>query len=115
MKIRDKNPVLKDLLAEMKQKGLEKPLWKGVAKGLNRPRRRQHEVNLHELERHANGKDILVVPGAVLGSGHITKPVTVAALKFSDQAKSMIEKAGGKCMSIDELMGSKHKNVRIIG
>ena len=32
----------------------------------------------------------------VIGSGEITKPVTVAAKKFSDAAKKKIESAGGK-------------------
>ena len=32
----------------------------------------------------------------VIGSGEITKPITVAAKKFSDAAKKKIESAGGK-------------------
>ncbi|MBU0530743.1 MAG: 50S ribosomal protein L18e [Candidatus Aenigmatarchaeota archaeon] len=115
MKLRDKNHILRDLMEEMMKKGLEEPLWKGVAKGINKPRRGRHEINLGDIEKHAKAKETLVVPGVVLGSGNITKPVTIAALKFSDQAQKMIEKVGGKCMSIQDLMDSKPKHVRILG
>ena len=115
MKLRDKNPVVKNMLAELAAKGLEEPLWTAVAKGINRPRRKRHEVNLHDIERHAQAKETIVVPGAVLASGYIKKPVTVAALKFSGEAQKAIEKAGGRCISIEELMASKPKNVRILG
>ncbi|HDD72605.1 MAG TPA: 50S ribosomal protein L18e, partial [Candidatus Aenigmarchaeota archaeon] len=62
---------------------------------------------------------VIVVPGVVLGSGEITKPVSVAALRFSKSAEEKIKKAGGKCMSLEEfseLYPGKFKNkARIMG
>ncbi len=119
MKPRNKNPVLRDLIMKLQKKSLEKdaPVWKAVAKGLNRPKRKRYEVNLFRIEKHAKSRETLVVPGTVLGTGNIKRTVTVAAVKFSGNAKEKIEKAGGKCLSIEELMeknpnGSK---IRIMG
>jgi len=115
MKIRAKNHVLKDLIEDLRKKGVEQPIWTSLAHGLNRPQRNKHEVNLYDIERNAQAKETIVVPGVVLGSGIVTKPVTVAALKFSGQAQNVIEKAGGKCLSIQEVMNSKPETLRILG
>jgi large subunit ribosomal protein L18e len=119
MKIRDKNDMLAGLISQLEEKGrLEKvPLWVAVAKKLNRPNRKAYEVNLFRLEKNAAGKDTVIVPGSVLGSGVLTKPLTVAALRFSSSAEEKIKKAGGHCMSIQEFMGGNRavKGVRIMG
>jgi large subunit ribosomal protein L18e len=59
----------------------------------------------------------VVVPGKVLGAGRIDHPVHVAAFTFSEQARSKILRAKGKCLSILELMEKNPKgtNVKIIG
>ena len=118
MKIRDKNPLLAELIGKLVEKGRQEkvPMWVAVAEKLNRPRRKGYEVNLFRLEDHAGGKEMLIVPGIVLGTGELTKPVTVAALKFSRIAEEKIKKAGGKCLSIEKLMEEKGvKGARIIG
>jgi large subunit ribosomal protein L18e len=58
-----------------------------------------------------------VVPGKVLGTGKIDHPVNVAAFAFSEQARSKILKAKGKCLSISDLMKKNPKgtNIKIIG
>ncbi len=119
MRIRDKNDVLAGLISQLEEKGrTEKvPLWGAVAKKLNRPNRKSYEVNLFRLEKNAAGKGTVIVPGSVLGSGELTKPLTVAALRFSKSAEEKIKKAGGRCMSIQELMEGKGavQGVRIMG
>ena len=114
MKIREKNPDLKNLVMNL-QKG--KQAWRAVAEGLNRPRRGRHEVNLYRIEKHANPKESVVVPGIVLGDGEIKKSVVVAALKFTKGAREKIEKAGGRCLSIEELLekNPKGEKLRIMG
>ena len=116
-RIKDKNPVTRSLIKDLQNKGLKNPVWKAVAKGLNRPRRKGYEVNLFRIEKYAKPKSKIVVPGVVLGSGEIKKAVTVAALRFSDEARRKIEKAGGKCLSIQEMIAQnpQGKGVRIMG
>jgi large subunit ribosomal protein L18e len=115
MKIRNKNPVLRKEIDSLSRAGADKPAWKAVAKGLNRPRSRRFEVNLSRLEKFARQNDIVIVPGVVLGEGEIKKHVTVAALKFSSDARKKIEKAGGKCLSIEQASGLEPSKVRIMG
>ena len=117
MKIRDKNLVLKEMIEKLYARGTEYPVWKAVAKALNRPRRKKYEVNVYKIEKFAKNNENILVPGSVLGSGEITKPVKVAALKFSKGAKEKIEKAGGKCLTIPELFKQNPKGtgVKIMG
>lgn len=117
MKIRDKGPLARVLIEELKKKGVKTPIWQAVARGLNRPERKGYEVNLFRIEKYAKSRGKIVVPGVVLGSGRIKKVVTVAALKFSGTARGKIEKAGGKCLTIEEMVkeNPKGKGIRIMG
>jgi large subunit ribosomal protein L18e len=119
MKIREKNPRLKGLISQLEQGGGKEkaPFWSALAKKLNRPKRKGYEVNMFRLEKNAPGKATVVVPGSVLGAGNLTKPLTVAALRFSKGAEEKIKKAGGRCMSIDQFIEEKKslKGVLIMG
>jgi len=113
MKIRNKEAGVKELVSTLGKS--EVKIWKAVALKLNRPRRARFEVNLYNLDKKSGKSKTVVVPGIVLGIGEITKPLNVAALKFSKTAKEKIEKAGGKCMEISELVGSNEKGIKIMG
>lgn len=117
MKVREKNPVLKKTIEELYRKGIKYPVWKSVAKALNKPRRKRYEVNLYKIEKFTHEKETVVVPGVVLGSGEINKPVIIAALRFTQEARKKIENVGGKCMSILEMAekNPKGSGIKIIG
>ena len=113
MRIRNKNQEMKALIEIMK--GSKQPFMKSLAKALNRPRRGMSEVNLNSIEKHSYSNEIIAVPGSVLGIGEITKPVHVAALRFSGKAKEKIINAGGKCLTFQDFLDSPPKNVKILG
>ncbi len=119
MKIREKNELMKEMIADMRKKSFESKskFWNSVAENLNRPRRKRYEVNLNRLEKHSKANEKIIVPGIVLGAGEIKKKLTVAALRFSGKAKEKIEKSGGKCLTIEELLkeNPKGKGIRIMG
>jgi large subunit ribosomal protein L18e len=117
MKMRDKNPILKGVIENLEKDGHKNMFLKAVAKALNRPRRVSYEINVNRLDSVSKSKDIIIVPGSVLGSGSVSKPLTVGALKFSASAEEKIKKAGGKCLSIEEMIEKhpKGSGVRIIG
>jgi len=100
------NPYLKELVETLRSKSYEKKasIWRTVAEKLEKPRRQRIEINLSDIERNTEKNDTIVVPGVVLGNGELTKPVSIAAWKFSPEAKEKIKKARGKTMMIDELM-----------
>ena len=78
--------------------------------------RKTKEVNVYHIDKYSDDDETLLVPGKVLGEGNITRKVTVAAFKFSQEAESKIEAAGGKCLTIEDLMAENPKgsNVKII-
>lgn len=94
----------------------EAPIWKRLAEELEKPRRSRPAVNVGKLNRFANLNKVLLVPGKLLGDGVITKPITVAAVDFSEQARRKVENAGGKCLDILTLvkMEPRGRNVQII-
>lgn len=86
------NPVLLDTIELLKDQ--EAPVWREVAENLGKVNRRRPEVNLSDIERVTEDGDTVVVPGKVLGSGRLTKEVTVAAFKASGSAKKKIKDQG---------------------
>jgi large subunit ribosomal protein L18e len=94
----------------------QKDIWKKAAKELSKPTRRRPQVNVSKIEEHVNEGETVLVPGKVLGAGHISKKVDVAAFSCSNSARALIEGRGGKFMSIEELMEAnpEGKNVRIL-
>jgi large subunit ribosomal protein L18e len=92
-------------------------VWRALARGLNRPGRGGFRVNLYRIEKHAKGKETIAVPGIVLGSGEVSRARDVAALRFSESARAKLEKAGGKCLTIRQLLEQNPggKGVRIMG
>ena len=79
------------------------PIWRAVAEKLRKPTRQRIEVNLWKLDKYFDEEtEALIVPGVVLAEGEVTKPIVVAAARFSNSAKRKIEAAGGKAYLLDE-------------
>lgn len=93
------------------------PIWRDIARRLEKPRRVWAEVNLSRIALHVKRDETLIVPGKLLGSGDLDMPVTVATLKASKQARDKITAAGGSVLTIPELVRANPKGtgVRIIG
>ncbi len=93
------------------------PVWKKVAEELQRSRSHRNGVNVGKVDKILKEGEIAVIIGKALGGGYVTRPITVAALGFSEKAKKKIEEKGGKCLMIEELLeqNPKGSNVRIFG
>ena len=113
------NPMLVALIQELKKQSSENDvaIWKDIARRLEKPSRNWPVVNLNRISRYVNEKETALIPGKVLSDGNLTKKVSIAAWSFSETSKEKIKKAGGKTMSIEELMKSnpKGENIRILG
>jgi large subunit ribosomal protein L18e len=118
MVLQHKHEELKTLISELKKLSIEKKvnLWKRVAEDLESSTRRQRIVNVYKLAKNVKENETIIVPGKVLGTGDLTKGLTVAAYRFSDEAEKKIAEKG-KAISIEELMKKNPtgKNVRILG
>ena len=113
------NPILISLIQDLKKKAFENdaPIWKDIALRLEKPSRNWPQVNLERIDNNIRVKETALIPGKVLSSGNLTKKVTIAAWNFSDKSIEKIKKAGGKTISIQELVESnpKGKDIRILG
>jgi large subunit ribosomal protein L18e len=111
------NPRLEGLIAELKSTARSggSDVWQDVADRLEAPRRTHAEVNLGRIERYAREKETVVVPGKVLGSGVLTKEVTVAAVDFSGTAQTKVNQVG-ETLSLEQLLEQNPDgaNVRVI-
>ena len=113
------NPSLNRLIEDLKALSREHgaPIWRDIADRLARRRRHWSEVNLSRVSRAAKEGETVVVPGVLLGSGDLTKPVTIATYRASAGAREKVAKAGGKVVGLRDLVASNPKGsgVRIVG
>lgn len=113
------NVILRKTISFLRKKSIEDnaKIWEYIADKLEAPRRSRIVVNVGKINRYTVPNDVVVVPGKVLGAGVINHPVTVSAFSFSRSAYEKINKAGGKCISIIDLvnMNPKGSNVKILG
>ncbi len=106
IKSKSSNALLLRLIEALKKKAHEEkaPIWRAMAERLSKPRARRAEVNVGEIAKYTKKNDVVAVPGKILGAGEIDHKVTAAALGFSSKAVEKITQAGGKCLSLEELM-----------
>lgn len=118
-RIKKTDPQTLRLIEGLKKASREKeaPIWRDIAKRLEKPRRSWAEVNISKISRYAKKGEQVIVPGKLLGSGEIDFPVVVAAVKASRQAEIKIKEAGGDVITIEELMkrNPRGERVRILG
>ncbi|MBU1245525.1 MAG: 50S ribosomal protein L18e [Nanoarchaeota archaeon] len=107
------NTNLIELIKELKTLSIKNKvgIWKAIAKELEKSTRRKRAVNLSKIDKVANDKEIIVVPGKVLGNGELKKDITIAAYEFSESANQKIKNK----LTIKELMSKDPKKIRIIG
>lgn len=100
------NPHLVDTILKLRSASREHeaPVWRAVAKKLEKPSRVWDVVNVGELQRVYEDGRTAIVAGKVLGSGYLDREVTVAAWSFSDGARDKIEAAGGSCLRFDQVL-----------
>jgi large subunit ribosomal protein L18e len=100
------NPRMPALISALREQAYREdaPIWKDIARRFEAPRQNYAEINISKLNRYSSADEVVLVPGKVLGSGDIGHSVEVGALGFSASAKDKIASAGGKSMTIEELM-----------
>jgi large subunit ribosomal protein L18e len=110
------NPSILKLVNELKKTSNENkaPIWKYAAELLEKPDSRQAEVNVAKLEKYAKPNTYVLVPGKLLGDGELAKPLSVTAFRYSGSAKKKIIDAGGKIVSLTELLESNPKGTGVL-
>ncbi len=112
------NPQLVSLIQQLKKESREQqaPIWHDVAEFLSKSRSRRVTINLSSINRSTKRNDTVVVPGKILASGSLDHAITVASFELSEAAKSKLEAANAKYLTIQELLekNPKGSNVKII-
>jgi len=113
------NPNLDEQISELKtlSRENEAPIWREIAKRLEKPSRVWSEVNIASIDKFAKAKENVVVPGKLLGIGNLSKPVNIAAYSASAGAIKKVEQSGGTYVQIMELArkNPKGSGIRIMG
>ena len=116
---RKSNSTLVKTIVELKEASRknEAPLWRSIANRLEGSSRNWPSVNVSKLEYNVNKNGKAIVPGKLMGTGIVTKKMTVAAYSFTDSAKEKIQSAGGKCLTYNEMIKATPKgtDVMVIG
>jgi large subunit ribosomal protein L18e len=91
-------------------------VYKAVAIKLASTASQRPEVNLDRSEKHSIDKEVVIVPGKVVGNGTLTKKVTIVGFKASESAIAKIEKAGATFIEIRDYISKKHDvKMKILG
>jgi len=118
-KTRKSNLDLVNTINELKEASRKNdaPIWKSIAKKLEGPNRNWPTVNISKIEYNIAKNGKVVIPGKILGSGNLSKKVTVSAYSFTKAAIQKIEEAGGKCMNYNDFINKNPtgKDVVVIG
>ncbi len=116
---RKSNSTLVKTILELKEASRknEAPLWRSIANRLEGSSRNWPSVNVSKLEYNINKNGKAIIPGKLMGTGIVTKKITVAAYSFTDSAKEKILSAGGKCLTYNEMIKATPKgtDVMVIG
>ena len=116
---RKSNSELVKTIDELKRASRENdaPIWKSIAKKLEGPNRNWPVVNVSKIEYYAANIGKVVIAGKIMGSGNLSKKVTVSAYSFTKTAIQKIENAGGKCMIYNDFIKKNPtgKDVVVIG
>lgn len=94
-----RNPEIVDAVITARKKNFLE-----LAKKLSAPRSQYKAINLDELNNYKENKVIIV--GKVLGTGDITKKMTIIALAFSESAKEKLKKADCVTKTIAQFLES---------
>jgi large subunit ribosomal protein L18e len=109
------NPELIETIRFLRTKARENKseIWDAAAEQLSSSRARRAELNLNHISRASAADSVVLVPGKVLGDGALRHPVIVGAFRFSETAKTKIEQAGGKCVTIMDLVSRYPKGSKV--
>lgn len=104
------NPETVELIRELKKQ--KSSFWTFVANQLSMPKTRLVEINLERLNKLTKAKDIVLVPGKIMGKGTLDHEITLGCFKITAEAKKKIGKT--KLVKIKDMLKEKPSNIKLI-
>jgi len=116
---RKQNPELTHAVHELRKAARDNaaPIWGAAADRLERARHQTNPVNVGHLDRLTADKETVLIPGKLLASGEIHRPLTIAAFGWSEVARVKVHQAGGTLLTIHDLLKTRPDGagVRLLG
>lgn len=112
------NKELFDTIRELKKMSNKTGVgvYRAVAEKLSKTASQKSEVNLSKIDKNTQDKEVVIVPGKVLGTGVLTKKVTIVGFNVSTSALEKISKAGATYIPIREYLTKKQDSkLKILG
>lgn len=116
MKRMKQDEVVAGLIIKLEKtaKAQKAPFWAAVARNISKPKRSMAEVDVEKIAHNLPEGQVALVPGTVMGAGKVESKFSVAALRFTAGARIAIERAGGKCLTIEELHAQNAKGTNVV-
>ena len=78
----------------------------------SKPKRSRPNINLYSLDKLVKESESIIVPGKVLGSGAMSKKISISAIAFSESAVQKLKDSKCSVVKIEDMLTDK--NARII-
>ena len=93
------------------------PIWSKLAELALKPSSARRTINISQIDKFVKDNDVIIVPGKVLGTGHLSHKITLCSFSMSTGGAKKVLQSGGKILSFTELIKSHPtgKGVVIIG
>jgi large subunit ribosomal protein L18e len=110
------NQRLTEIIRRFEESGRKekKPMFRRIAEIIKKPRRLKAQINLYQIDKLCKENEIAVVPGKILGKGHLSKKIRLYALECSEKAKNKLENSGIEIFNIEKLLEDKPKNAKLV-
>ena len=113
------NQVVLQMAKELKgaSKKNNAPIWLRLSELALKPSSARRTVNIGQIDKFVKDNDVIVVPGKVLGTGHLSHKIILCSFSISTNGAKKVLQSGGKILSFSELIQSHPtgKGVVIIG
>jgi large subunit ribosomal protein L18e len=105
LKLTKDNKILRSAIILLERRGRsgKSAIWMEAARLLASGTVTWPEVNVSRLARIADASAVFV-PGKVLGTGSLERKLNVGAFSYSASARSKIEQAGGRALTVEEFV-----------
>ncbi len=107
-----KNSELKGFIFKLKNSKNEDYLK--IARYLALPRRKTIIVNLDKINKYSKEKDIILVPGKVLGKGNLNHKIELIAFRIGESAEKKVKESGSTFKNLIKFVKEGGKKFKII-
>lgn len=114
--IKKTNPRILNIVRKFEEKGRKekRDIFRRIAEIVSKPRKLKAEINLYQIDKICGEKDVIAIPGKVLGTGKIKKNIKIYAMEYSGSAKKKLKEEKVEFYEIEKLLEDNPKGIRLV-